>query len=149
MTRSRSLVESRGARLIDATVSSAADVAPAAQNIVHDADLFYVGGDNTVVGAVKNLLAVAMREKKPVFASDSGSVESGALAAVSVDYSEIGAATARAAAQVLFGGKAPRSISPLSVSGNKTVYNPVTAEQLHTVLPAAALGAQPTPGSSR
>jgi putative ABC transport system substrate-binding protein len=148
MNRTRALVQSRGAHLLVATVSSASDVAPAAQNIVHDADLFYVGGDNTVVGAVKNLLSVAMREKKPVFASDSGSVESGALAAVSVDYAEIGAATARAVAQVLFGGKAPRSISPLSVAGNKTVYNPVTAEQLQTALPATALGAQPTPGMS-
>jgi len=149
VTRTRALVQARGARLIVASVSSAADVASAAENISNDADVFYVGGDNTVVGAVKNLVAVAMRSSKPVFASDSGSVEAGALAAVSVDYEEIGAATARAAAQVLFGNKAPRSISPLSVAGNKTVYNPITAEQLRTTLPGSALGAQPIRAATR
>lgn len=143
MNRAKQLTEARGARLATATVSGPSDIAPAAANIAREIDVFYVGGDNTVVGAIQNLLTEANRAGKPVFASDSGSVDAGALAAVSVDYNDIGIATARAAAQVLFGGKEPRSISPISVAGNRTLYNPVTAAAFHTKVPASHLDAQP------
>lgn len=133
--RVRPLVEKREAKLRLVEVAGGEHVATAAQNLAPYVDAFYIGGDNTVVGAAKDLIMVAKRNGKPVFASDSGSVANGAVAAVSVDYKEIGIETANTAWQILSTEKKPRDIPPVSVSGKTVLYNPNSLEALSLTVP--------------
>lgn len=146
VTQARPLVEARGARLVVSEVTSGAEVANAATALAGEVDLFYVGGDNTVVGAMPSLVEVTRRQGKAVFASDSGSVQAGALAAVSVRYSEIGEVTAEIAWRVLHESVAPEQISPISVSGKEILYNPESAQALSAPVPESYVGsATPVP----
>lgn len=68
---------------------------------VNDIDVFYVGGDNKLVQNINQLLDVANNKKIPVFASDEGSVKSGAIAAYSIDYNDFGSETSKLAIDIL------------------------------------------------
>jgi putative ABC transport system substrate-binding protein len=136
LNQARPLFEQRGIEVLVAEVSSATEVPMAALNLAPDVDAFYVGGDNTVVGAMPSLVEIAYRQKKPVFASDSGSVDYGAVAAISVRYAEIGEVTADLAWKVLSEERPPREIPPVAVSGRELIYNPAALEELNIQIPA-------------
>lgn len=133
--RVRPLFEEKGVRVVSAEVRSGADVAKTGRSIASRMDAFFVGGDNTVVGAVPDLVKSAMDHRKPVFASDIGSVESGAVAALSVDYREIGNQTAELAWRVLHDRKAPRELLPVTISGSAVVYNAGALKSMGITIP--------------
>jgi len=135
LERVRPLLASRSIKLVTAEVSTAAQVPSSAEAIASQVDLFYIGGDNTVVGAAASLVDVGRRTGKPVFASDSGSVGAGAAAAISVDYRVIGSTTAELASAILFGGKQPRAITPQSVPGATLATNSKALEAWHVAIP--------------
>lgn len=147
VNRSRPLIEEQGGRLIVAEVGSGAAVAASATNLIGAIDVFYVGGDNTVVGAVDSLVNVGKQFRVPVFASDSGSVQEGAVAAVSVRYEAIGSATAEIAWQVIAEQQSPKNIPPVSVRGNELLYNPASLEEFNIEIPPAYVSdARPVKG---
>lgn len=85
-------------------------------------DAIYVGGDNTLVANLSLVLSVANSRRVPVFASDEGSVKTGAVAAFSIDYSDFGRDTGRLAAQVLRTRDASR-IAPITYRKGRCVVN--------------------------
>lgn len=113
-----------------AGVSSTSDVNTAARSIIGNVDVFLVGGDNTVVGGLGGLLAVADDKRVPVFAVENTSVKVGALAAYGVDYAELGQATAQMVLQVLKGAS-PSSIPVNYFSKTKLFINKKTAQKLN------------------
>lgn len=118
-----------------ATVSKSDEVMPAARTLARSVDCFYVGSDNTVVGAIAGLLKVAAETRKPVIASDQGSVQEGALAAVSVDYHELGEQVGQTVAKLLDSRKAAGSVPPVRFVGAKLVLNARTATSIGYVFP--------------
>lgn len=119
------------------TVASANDVAAAAASLVRRVDVFYVGSDNTVVGALPALLKAAVEAKKPVIASDSGSVDQGALAAVSVDYQKLGRKTGDLVAQVLKTGAPAGDIPNVVFTGDSLILNAKAASRIGFTFPDA------------
>jgi len=132
----RPIFQEKNVRVLSTEVAGGEDVGRAGRSLADKVDAFYVGGDNTVVGAVVDLVKIAAESRKPVFASDVGSVEKGALAALSVDYREIGRATADLAWRVLRDGKAPRELLPVTISGADVVFNRTSASERGLPLPA-------------
>jgi len=112
------------------SISQPDEVEDAAKGLVDSVDVFYVGSDNTVVGALPALLNVAYSKNIPVIASDSGSVEQGALAAVSVNYIELGKKVGQIVAQVLKDKSMPADLDPVMFMGNSLNINLKSANKI-------------------
>ncbi|MGA2721523.1 MAG: ABC transporter substrate-binding protein [Bryobacteraceae bacterium] len=122
------------------TVGTATEVPDAARAILQTVDAVYVGSDNTVTSAMPGLVAVCTAAKLPVVASDSGSVENGAVAAVSVDYVALGESAGDIVARILKTKAAPGSIQNVLFFGKTLLLNERTAEKLGFTFPPAVKG---------
>lgn len=135
--RFRKLAQDRKVELKLVTVSKSLEVVDAARSLAENVDVLYVGSDNTVVAAIAGLTKVAYDADTPVIASDAGSVEGGALAAVSVDYRALGRRVGRIVAGVLKSGRLPRDRSPVIFGGDVLLLNDKAAGQLGFTFPKA------------
>jgi putative ABC transport system substrate-binding protein len=133
--RTREILDSRQLTLTATTVSGSGEVGDAARSLVGRVDVIYVGSDNTVVSALEALLSVARESRLPVIASDAGSVEKGALAAVSVDYERVGRAAGYLVADVLDRRIAPGELEPVVVRGDALILNLASSKKLGIAVP--------------
>ncbi|MBB1512482.1 MULTISPECIES: ABC transporter substrate-binding protein [unclassified Tessaracoccus] len=77
-----------GIEIVSATVTNSSEVQQAAESL--DVDAYLIPTDNTVVSAAESLIQVAEQKQKPVFASDESTMERGAAAGLSVNYTQQG-----------------------------------------------------------
>jgi len=98
-----------GMKLLEATVSSSADVFLAAQSLVGRVDAIYVSTDNTVVSALDAVVQVTNENKIPLILADPTTIGKGALVALGFNYYEHGRQAADIAIRVLKGTK-PKDI---------------------------------------
>ena len=68
--------------------------------------MIYTSTDNNVVSAYESLYQVAKESKIPLIASDTSSVERGAIAALGVNYYDLGRETGKIVVRILNGEKA-------------------------------------------
>jgi putative ABC transport system substrate-binding protein len=125
-------------KMIKASVVKESDIPVVVSRLAMQVDVIYVGGDNTVVGAMPVVLNEALRKGVPVFASDEGSIESGAIAGVSVNYVKLGAETAKVVKSVL-DGKEPREIPRITMRGDKLMINKIAAKRWELEIPSTIL----------
>lgn len=95
----------RGMRLIKAAAARSVDVGTAARSLADKVDVFYTSTDNNVVAAYEAMTKVAQDTQTPLIASDPPSVARGAVAALGVDYKELGRQTGRVAIRIINGEK--------------------------------------------
>lgn len=89
-----------------APAQRSADVSTAARSLKGKADLIYTSLDNNVVSALESLYKVAVENKLPLVASDTDSVKRGAVAALGVNYTDLGKKAGESVARILKGEKA-------------------------------------------
>jgi putative ABC transport system substrate-binding protein len=92
--------------VVEATVSTSADVLTAAQSLVGQVDVIWVGTDNTVVSGLEAVIGVCEENGIPFFASDDPSIERGGIACLGFDYYDIGYQTGEMAVRILEGESA-------------------------------------------
>ncbi|HCU23197.1 MAG TPA: sugar ABC transporter substrate-binding protein [Candidatus Atribacteria bacterium] len=97
--------EKYGISLIEATVSTSADVAIATQSLVGKVDAIYVSTDNTVVSALETVIKVCEDKKIPLILADPTTLEKGATMALGFDYYLHGRQTGDMVARILKGEK--------------------------------------------
>lgn len=100
------MLPERGMTLVEAAAPRTVDVGSAARSLDGKVDVIYTSLDNNVVSAYEALARVANEVKIPLVASDTGSVERGAIAALGVDYEELGRKTGKLVTRILRGEKA-------------------------------------------
>lgn len=111
------------------------EVVAAVRTLSSRADVLYIGSDNTVASAIDGVIAAARHLRLPVIASDAGSVEKGAIAAVSVDYRKLGLSTGILAADVLRSSKPVSAFPNILFKGDLLVINPAAAEAIGFPIP--------------
>ncbi len=89
--------------LVAAPAQRSADVPTAARSLKGKADLIYTSLDNNVVSSFESLYKVGVENKLPLIASDTGSVQRGAIAALGVNYLDIGKKAGDAVVRILNG----------------------------------------------
>ena len=92
--------------VLEAPAQRSTDIAMAARSLEGKVDMIYTSTDNNVVSAYESLYQVAKESKIPLIASDTSSVERGAVAALGVDYYSLGRETGKIVARILKGEKA-------------------------------------------
>ena len=115
-----------GYELVEGPVSSTNDVYAVAQNLASRVDALFLSSDNTVISGVAAALKVAVQHKIPLYVGDSGTVEEGGMAAVSVGYAELGVETGKLVARVLKG----EHYIPTFVARGSEIYLNTKAAQL-------------------
>ncbi len=121
-----------GFELVEGAVNSTTEVYPVAQNLVRRVDVLFLSSDNTVIGGVAAAVKVAVENKVPLYVGDSGTVEKGGLAAVSVGYPELGIETGKIIVRILKGEK---NIPTFVARGSEIYVNKKAAELMGVSLP--------------
>ena len=94
-----------GFEIVESGISTGADIPLAADNLLEKVDCITNLTDNTVVSSLPVILNKAAAKKIPVFGSEVEQVKIGCLAAVGLDYYDLGVQTGKMAAKVLKGEK--------------------------------------------
>ena len=122
--------EAAGVEVVEATVSTSAEVKQAAESLLDKADVFYIITDNTVVSALESVVQVAYDKDIPLFVGELDSVERGGFAAYGFNYYDIGYQAGEMAADILEGGKEPGTIAVEYPKELKLVINQKAAEEM-------------------
>jgi len=135
----RKLAPQYGLKMIEASVSTTADVHSAAVSLVGRADLIWWPMDNTTAAGLEGLISVCEEHKIPLFAPDIDSVKRGAIGCIYYTNYEMGKMQAQKAARVLR-GEDPCNI-PVSTYKSKarTIVNPAAAKRMAVTIPQSVL----------
>lgn len=127
-----------GIEIVTQTVTTANDIAQATEAL-GDVDAIYVPTDNMVVAGLASLVQVAETQKTPVIAAEAGTVESGAIATIGIDYTELGRQTGEMALRILEEDADPATMPVETASEFTYVVNPGAAERMGVEIPAEIL----------
>lgn len=92
-----------GFEIVESGVSATADIPLAADSILEQVDCLNNLTDNTVVASLPLILSKANEKNIPVFGSEIEQVKIGCLAAMGLDYVDLGKQTGHMAAKILKG----------------------------------------------
>ena len=102
----KELLNKSGMTLVEAAAARTVDVGSAAKSLIGKVDVIYTNTDNNVVSAYESLVKVGNDAKIPLIASDTDSVKRGAIAALGINYYDLGRQTGKVVARILKGEKA-------------------------------------------
>jgi putative tryptophan/tyrosine transport system substrate-binding protein len=124
--------------IVEAPARKSSDVLAAAQGLVGKADVIFVPTDNTIVSMLDAVTKVGIDNGMPVYAGDIDAVKRGAIAAIGLDYYNVGRQTGNIVVRILRGEK-PGKI-PVAVADKTNLYvNPTIAAQMGLTIPEDVL----------
>lgn len=124
----KKLLPKYGMELVEAAAPRTVDVGSAARSLVGKVDVIYTNTDNNVVSAYEALVKVGNDRKIPLIASDTDSVKRGAIAALGVNYRDLGRQTGRLVVRILE-GEAPGEIKPETSDNLQLFLNETAAKK--------------------
>lgn len=124
--------------IVEATVTTSADVLTAAQSLTGRVDAIWVPTDNTVVSAFEAAVRVCEDNQIPLFAADVATVERGAIGSPGIDYYQLGRECGQLAARILR-GENPANIPVKKVDMTDLFLNPSAAERMGVTIPQSVL----------
>lgn len=123
----KALLPDYGLTLVEAAAPRSVDVGSAARSLVGKVDVIYTSLDNNVVSAYEALVRVGNETRIPLVASDTDSVKRGAIAALGLDYYDMGQQTGRVVVRILQ-GENPGDIKPQTSENLRLFINLKAAE---------------------
>ena len=123
-----------GLEVVEATVTTSADVLQASQSLVGKVDTIYVPTDNMVVSAAQSVVQVANKNKIPIISGESSVVDKGALATIGINYKMLGKQTGEMAIRV-FKGEKPQDMPIEAQKEFDTVINQTTVDLFGITVP--------------
>lgn len=126
--RLRELLSANDMSLVEATAARTVDVGAAGRSLVGKVDVIYTNTDNNVVSAFEALVKVGNDAKIPIIASDTDSVARGAIAALGVNYYNLGVQTGEMVVRILKGEK-PGEIASETSTQLELFVNPSAAQK--------------------
>ena len=132
----KSLVKKYDFELVEKGITTTADVSLAADDLLSKVDCITNLTDNTVVASLPTILDKANEKKIPVFGSEIEQVKIGCLAAMGLDYVDLGKQTGRMAAEVLKGEKKASEMNFEVIEEAAFYGNNKVAENLGITIPA-------------
>ncbi|WP_353191870.1 ABC transporter substrate-binding protein [Pandoraea pnomenusa] len=124
----KKLLPAAGMTLVEAAAPRTVDISSAASSLAGKVDVIYTNTDNNVVSAYESLVKVANDRKIPLVASDTDSVKRGAIAALGINYYDLGRQTGKVVVRILKGEK-PGAIASQTSSNLELFVNPGAAEK--------------------
>lgn len=125
----KEMVADMDMNIIEASVSTSAEVKQATESLLGKVDSLYIITDNTVVSALESVISVANDNKLPVMVGEFDSVVRGGLGAYGFEYYDIGYEAGELAAKILNGDN-PSDLPVQYPQNLKFVMNEDTAKTL-------------------
>lgn len=122
--------EKLGLKVVEASVSTSAEVKKATESLVGDADVFYIITDNTVVSGLESVASVANDKDIPLFVGELDSVKRGGFAAYGFSYYDIGHEAGEKAVEILKDDKKAGEIAVTPPQNLKLVINEKAAKEM-------------------
>jgi len=137
--QAQEIAASKGFTLVEKTVTTANEI-PQATEALGDVDAIYIFTDSTVVAGLASLVQVAEAKQIPVFGAEAGTVESGAIATLGLDYKQLGYQTGQMAVKILTQGANPATM-PVEFAAPPFTYtvNEGAAQRMGVTIPADIL----------
>ena len=136
MERIRSLAKSLNVTLIALPLNSSAEAQLVTQSLLSkNIDAFFANPDNTVFAAFETILKNCNNKNVPIFTSEAGLVQRGAVAAFGADIYLWGYQAGEQAAQYLKTNKTD-GLKPEMVKIRKRVYNADAAKRYNITVPS-------------
>ena len=130
----KAYLDANGYTYQESTVTNSSEVQQAAQALVGKSEAIYVPIDSMVQTAMPQVAQIARDAGVPVYGSSPVMVQSGALATVSTNDTEVGATSADIADQY-FNGTPIEDIPAVALSNFITVINKTTADLIGVEIP--------------
>ncbi|MDQ0162348.1 ABC transporter substrate-binding protein [Bacillus alveayuensis] len=124
-------MEGTDLEVVEASVSTSAEVKQAAESLVGKVDSIYIITDNTVVSALESVISVANDKDIPLFVGELDSVHRGGFAAYGFEYFDIGYQAGEMAADILNGDKKPSDIPVQYPQNLKLLINKKAAKEMN------------------
>ncbi|KVC64575.1 ABC transporter substrate-binding protein [Burkholderia stagnalis] len=124
----KAILAKQGMTLKEAAAPRTVDIGPAAKSLIGKVDVIYTNTDNNVVSAYEALVKVANEAKIPLVAGDTDSVKRGGIAALGINYGDLGRQTGKVVARILKGEK-PGAIASETSSNLELFVNTGAAEK--------------------
>ncbi len=124
----KELLGKQGLTLKEAAAPRTVDIGPAAKSLIGKVDVIYTNTDNNVVSAYEALVKVANESKIPLVAADTDSVKRGAVAALGINYGDLGHQTGKVVVRILKGEK-PGAIASETSDNLELFVNTTAAEK--------------------
>ena len=118
----------RGMIVVVAAAPRTVDIPSATKSLAGKVDVIYTTTDNNVVSAYESLVRVAQESKLPLVASDTDSVKRGAIAALGMNYYDIGRQTGKMVDKILKGTNVS-TIAPETGKKLSLVVSPEAAKK--------------------
>jgi len=117
-------------------VNSSADAQLVTASLLSEnIDVFFANPDNIVFGSFETILKLCNQNRIPIFTSEAGLVERGALAAYGADIYQWGYQAGKQAAKYLK-TKSADGLHWEMVNARKRVYNPAVAKKFNIDIPS-------------
>lgn len=134
--RLEGLAKAMNVKLVARPVNATADVPLVTGSLLNAGiDAFFANPDNTIFGSFENIIKACNEAGVPVFTSEAGLVDRGAVAAYGADLYQWGYQAGQQAAQFLKAGSV-EGMSWEMVKVRKKVYNTTAAERFGIEVPA-------------
>ncbi len=134
--RIQSLADKLGITLIALPLNSSADAQLVTESLLSKhIDAFFANPDNTVFAAFETILRSCDQKNVPIFTSEAGLVQRGAVAAFGADIYQWGYQAGEQAAQYLK-THSTKGMRPEMVKVRRRVYNPAAAKRYHINVPS-------------
>jgi putative ABC transport system substrate-binding protein len=134
--RIQSLADKLNITLVALPLNSSADAQLVTQSLLgKNIDAFFANPDNTVFAAFETILKSCNQSNVPIFTSEAGVVQRGAVAAFGADIYQWGYQAGEQAAQFLKTHKTD-GLQPEMVKIRKRVYNAAAAQKYHITVPS-------------
>lgn len=128
-----------GVETLAQAVSREDEIIPAIQGLLSkNVDAVFIGADSTVVNQSAAIVQAALDARVPVFATDEGSIEQGALAGLSVGYADFGRETARVVEKVVE-AESGEVVPDIGYKGKDLQVNLSSAAKLGIELPPSLI----------
>lgn len=131
----KELAPEYGFEIIETGISATADIPLAADSLLEKVDCITNLTDNTVVASLPVILDKAAKKNIPVFGSEIEQVKIGCVAAMGLDYVELGKQTGKMAAKILKGEAKASEMNYEVISSASFYGNTKAAENLGITIP--------------
>ena len=136
MNRIKGLANKLNITLIATPVNASAEAQIVTTSLLNkNIDAFFANPDNTVFASFETIIKNCNQKNVPVFTSEAGLVQRGAVAAYGADMYQWGYQAGEQAAQFLK-THSTKGLKPQMVKVRKRVYNPAAAKKFNLTIPS-------------
>ncbi|MEN0054198.1 MAG: ABC transporter substrate-binding protein [Mucilaginibacter sp.] len=136
LNRIKTLAEKQNVTIVALPLNSSADAQLVTESLLNkNIDAFFANPDNTVFASFETILKSCNQKNVPIFTSEAGLVQRGAVAAFGADIYQWGYQAGEQAAYYLKNHKTD-GLAPEMVKIRKRVYNPAVAKKYNITIPS-------------